>query len=179
VTSPWTMTAAEAAAYLGLDDADAAIEAMRQAGIEPLHRRPKIQGYTYDVAVVLSWHATTRQPGQAVTPVDRSIVLYIQGHGWPHITASTGATKSGVRKALRRRAISRRGIGGGHATLRITLPDKEIADAYRGGVSVNALAVRYGVSRKVIETRLDRLGVLRRGQVEATRLANSGPRTHR
>ena len=57
---------------------------------------------------------------------------------------------------------------------RITLDNRDLVRRYVAGESVNRLAARYGVSRNVINVRLDNAGVPRRGRGEAERVKWAG-----
>lgn len=54
------------------------------------------------------------------------------------------------------------------------IPVEDMVRMYNSGMSGNAISKHLGVSRTVIERRLDELGVVRRGQTEANRLMMAG-----
>lgn len=56
---------------------------------------------------------------------------------------------------------------------RVHVDTNDIIERYHSGESVNAIAIRYGVSRRAIDLRLDRLGIVRRGNADANRLEQS------
>lgn len=101
--------------------------------------------------------------------IDDLIDRYLAGVTIHEVASEFGVSSTTVEYWLRARDIPRRG----HVkefVPHLSLPVEDIARRYLAGESVNALADAYGVSRRVIDRRLDYAGVERRGSTEANRL---------
>lgn len=92
--------------------------------------------------------------------LDNAVQLYVAGKSLTKAAAEAGIGTSSLMRELGKRGIKSRGP-------RKKLPDTEIVQKYRDGVSELRLAREYGVERAVIRLRLEEAGVQIRGQSEA------------
>ncbi len=96
--------------------------------------------------------------------INHAAELYASGKTFKECAAELSMDPESLRVALRRRGIEARPRTGGHN--RIPAPEG-IADAYRAGESVKALAAAHGVARAVVRRWLIEAGEGPRGRSEA------------
>lgn len=110
-------------------------------------------------------------PVRFVGPIDARIEevkrRYLAGESTQQIADDVGATPSGVRQALRRQGVTLRSRGEARRGTegRRALTDEQATEAarlYESGLSMDAVAVHFGISQHAVSNTLRRLAVKRR-----------------